>query len=66
MVNYQNLTCNLADEPMIALSVAIQIGVGLALLGRGLTAPHSLPARVLLVALGIFVLFMRADLLAVS
>ena len=65
IIRHPELT-SLADEPMIALGVALQIGVGLALLGRGLTAPHSLPARILLVAFGTLVILMRTDLLAVS
>ena len=65
IIRHPELT-SLADEPITALSVALQIGVGLALLGRGLTAPHSLPVRILLVAFGILVILMRTDLLAVS
>ena len=34
--------------------------------GRGLIAAHSLLARILLVAVGILVILMRTDLLAVS
>ena len=50
---------------MIAKIVAPQIGVGLALLGRGLTAPHSQPVRIALAAAGISLIFMCIDLLAV-
>ena len=64
IIRHPELT-SLADEPMMALIVALQIGVGLALLGRGLTAPHALPVRIALVAAGILVILMRTDLIAV-
>ena len=64
IIRHPELT-SLADEPMMALIVALQIGVGLALLGRGLTAPHALPVRIALLAAGILVILMRTDLIAV-
>ena len=64
IIRHPELT-SLADEPMMALIVALQIGVGLALLGRGLTAPHAFPVRIALVAAGILVILMRKDLIAV-
>ena len=64
IIRHPELT-SLADEPMMALIVALQIGVGLALLGRGLTALHALPVRIALVAAGILVILMRTDLIAV-
>ncbi len=54
----------LADAPIAAILTALQIGVGLALLGRGLTAPHLLPVRVSLIAAGILVIFLRIELFA--
>ncbi len=64
IIRHPELT-SLADEPMMALIVALQIGVGLALLGRGLTAPLALPVRIALVAVGILVILMRTDLISV-
>ena len=42
---------------------ALQIGVGLAFLGRGLTAPHGAMLRALLVGAGLAVIFLRFDML---
>ena len=42
----------------------LQIGVGLALLGLGLTAPHVLPVRVSFIAAGMVVIFLRIELFA--
>ncbi len=63
MIRHPELT-GLADAPIAAILTALQIGVGLALLGRGLTAPHLLPVRVSLIAAGIVVIFLRIELFA--
>ena len=63
IIRHPELT-GLADAPIAALLTAFQIGVGLALLGRGLTAPHVFPVRVALVAAGMLVIFLRVELFA--
>ena len=63
IIRHPELT-GLADAPIAAILTALQIGVGLALLGRGLTAPHVLPVRVSLIAAGIVVIFLRIELFA--
>jgi TRAP transporter 4TM/12TM fusion protein len=63
IIRHPELT-GLADAPIAAILTALQIGVGLALLGRGLTAPHLLPVRVSLIAAGIVVIFLRIELFA--
>ena len=63
IIRHPELT-GLADAPIAALLTALQIGVGLALLGRGLTAPHVLPVRAALVAAGMLVIFLRIELFA--
>ena len=63
IIRHPELT-GLADAPIAALLTALQIGVGLALLGRGLTAPHVFPVRVALVAAGMLVIFLRVELFA--
>ena len=63
IIRHPELT-GLADAPMAALLAALQIGIGLALLGRGLTAPHTVPVRAGLVAAGLAVIFLRTELLA--
>ena len=63
IIRHPELT-GLADAPIAALLTALQIGVGLALLGRGLTAPHVFPVRAALVAAGIVVIFLRIELFA--
>ena len=63
IIRHPELT-GLADAPIAALLTALQIGVGLALLGRGLTAPHVLPVRAALVAAGMLVSFLRVELFA--
>ncbi|MBU75126.1 MAG: TRAP transporter permease DctM/Q [Rhodospirillaceae bacterium] len=62
IIRHPELT-GLADAPMAALLTALQIGIGLALLGRGLTAPNAVPVRAVLVAAGLTVIFLRTDLL---
>ena len=64
IIRHPELT-GLADAPITALLTALQIGVGLALLGRGLTAPHVFPVRAALVAAGMVVIFLRIELFAV-
>ena len=49
---------------MVALLTGLQIAIGLALLGRGLTAPNASPVRAGLVAAGIAMIFLRMDQLA--
>ena len=63
IIRHPELT-GLADTPIAALLTALQIGVGLALLGRGLTAPHVFPVRAALVAAGMLVIFLRLELFA--
>jgi TRAP transporter 4TM/12TM fusion protein len=63
IIRHPELT-GLADAPIAAILTALQIGVGLALFGRGLTAPHLLPVRVSLIAAGIVVIFLRIELFA--
>ena len=63
IIRHPELT-GLADTPIAALLTALQIGVGLALLGRGLTAPHVFPVRAALVAAGMLVIFLRIELFA--
>ena len=63
IIRHPELT-GLADAPIAALLTALQIGVGLALLGRGLTAPHVFPVRAALVAAGMLVIFLRVELFA--
>jgi len=61
IIRHPELT-GLVDAPIAALLTALQIGVGLALLGRGLTAPHALPVRAGLTAAGMVVIFLRIEL----
>ena len=61
LIRHPELT-GLADAPIAALLTALQIGVGLALLGRGLTAPHALPVRAGLTAAGMVVIFLRIEI----
>ena len=61
IIRHPELT-GLADAPIAALLTALQIGVGLALLGRGLTAPHVFPVRAALVAAGMVVIVLRIEL----
>ena len=61
IIRHPELT-DLANAPLAALFITIQIGIGLAFLGRGLTGPHSLPARTGLVIAGMAVIFLRTDL----
>ena len=63
IIRHPELT-GLADAPMAALLTALQIGVGLAFLGRGLTAPHGAMVSALLVGAGLAVIFLRFDMLA--
>lgn len=63
IIRHPELT-GLADTPIAALLTALQIGVGLALLGRGLTAPHVFPVSAALVAVGMLVIFLRIELFA--
>ena len=63
IIRHPELT-SLADAPIGALLTALQIGIGLALLGRGLTAPHVLPVRAALIAAGMVVIFLRIELFA--
>ena len=63
IIRHPELT-GLADAPIAALLTALQIGVGLALLGRGLTAPLVLPFRAGLIAAGMVVIFLRIELFA--
>ena len=63
IIRHPELT-GLADAPIAALLTTLQIGVGLALLGRGLTAPHVLPVRAALIAAGMVVIFLRIELFA--
>ena len=63
IIRHPELT-GLADAPLAALLTALQIFIGLAFLGRGLTAPHALPVRAALVTAGLAVIFLRADLFA--
>ena len=63
IIRHPELT-GLADAPIAALLTTLQIGVGLALLGRGLTAPHVLPVRAGLIAAGMVVIFLRIELFA--
>ena len=63
IIRHPELT-GLADAPIAALLTALQIGVGLALLGRGLTAPHVFLVRAALVAAGMLVIFLRIELFA--
>ena len=58
------MSCEVEVTGIAAILTALQIGVGLALLGRGLTAPHLLPVRVSLIAAGIVVIFLRIELFA--
>ena len=63
IIRHPELT-GLADAPIAALLTTLQIGVGLALLGRGLTAPHVLPVRAGLIAAGMVAIFLRIELFA--
>ena len=63
IIRHPELT-GLADVPLAALLTALQIFIGLAFLGRGLTAPHALPVRAALVTAGLAVIFLRTDLFA--
>ena len=65
IIRHPELT-GLADAPLAALLTAFQIGVGLAFLGRGLTAPHAAAVRAALVAAGLAVIFLRFDMLAAA
>mgnify|MGYP001412028541 FL=1 len=64
IIRHPELT-DLANAPLAALFITIQIGIGLACLGRGLTGPHALPVRTALVTAGMAVIFLRTDLLAI-
>ena len=50
---------DLAAAPVAAILTALQIGIGLALLGRGLIAPHGPALRVGFGAAGLAVIFLR-------
>ena len=63
IIRHPELT-GLAAAPMAAILTALQIGLGLALLGRGLIAPHGIPLRAGLALAGLAVIFVRFDLLA--
>ncbi len=63
IIRHPELT-GFAEAPMAALLTALQIGIGLAFLGRGFTAPQVLLIRAALVAAGIAIIFLRTDLLA--
>ena len=65
IIRHPELT-GLADAPLVALLTAFQIGVGLAFLGRGLTAPHAAAVRAALLAAGLAVIFLRFDMLAAA
>lgn len=58
IIRHPELT-DLAAAPMTAILTALQIGIGLALLGRGLIAPHGPVLRVGFGAAGLAVLFLR-------
>ena len=58
------VSCEVDVTGIAAILTALQIGVGLALLGCGLTAPHVVPVRVSLIAAGIVVIFLRIELVA--
>jgi hypothetical protein len=63
IIRHPELT-GLADAPIGALLIAFQIGIGLALLGRGLTAPHVLPVRTAFMVAGMVLIFLRIELFA--
>jgi TRAP-type uncharacterized transport system fused permease subunit len=63
IIRHPELT-DLANTPLAALFITLQVGIGLAFLGRGLTGPHALPVRTALIVAGIIVIFLRADLFA--
>ena len=56
------VSCEADVTGIAAILTALQIGVGLALLGRGLTAPYVFPVRAALVAAGMVVIFLRLEL----
>ena len=58
IIRHPELT-DLANAPLIAILTALQIGIGLALLGRGLIAPHGPALRVGFGAAGLAVIFLR-------
>ncbi|MEC8643111.1 MAG: TRAP transporter fused permease subunit [Pseudomonadota bacterium] len=58
IIRHPELT-DLASAPLIAVLTALQIGIGLALLGRGLIAPHGPAIRVGFGAAGLAVIFLR-------
>ena len=58
IIRHPELT-NLVGAPMTAILTALQIGIGLALLGRGLVAPHGAALRAGLVLAGLMVIFLR-------
>lgn len=58
IIRHPELT-DLASAPLIAVLTALQIGIGLALLGRGLVAPHGPAIRVGFGAAGLAVIFLR-------
>ena len=63
IIRHPELT-GLADAPIGALLIAFQIGIGLALLGRGLTAPHVLRVRTAFMVAGMVLIFLRIALFA--
>jgi TRAP transporter 4TM/12TM fusion protein len=63
IIRHPELT-DLANMPLAALFITLQVGIGLAFLGRGLTGPHALPVRTALIAAGMAVIFLRTDLFA--
>ena len=63
IIRHPELT-GLADAPLAALLTALKILIGLAFLGRGLTAPYALPVPAALVTAWLAVIFLRAGLFA--
>ncbi|NBR04026.1 MAG: hypothetical protein EBT94_13075, partial [Alphaproteobacteria bacterium] len=58
IIRHPELT-DLANAPVAAILTALQIGIGLALLGRGLIAPHGAALRAAFGAAGLAVIFLR-------
>ena len=58
IIRHPELT-DLAAAPVAAILTALQIGIGLALLGRGLIAPHGAALRAAFGAAGLAVIFLR-------
>lgn len=58
IIRHPELT-DLAAAPMTAILTALQIGIGLAFLGRGLIAPHGAALRVAFGGAGLVVIFVR-------